>query len=302
MDFLQTLLAMNPENKLIINAAINGALLGKKETPHVPLHVDEIVACCQRVREAGAAIVHIHARAQDQAPSTAPAVYGEIVEKVRRMTDLIVCVSLSGRFVQDIESRAAALASRPDMASLTLGSMNFSHQPSINAPEDIQTLAQRIVAADAVPELEAFDSGFINKANYLIKKNVLRPPYYFNIILGSLGTAPLDLIGLGHMINMLPEGATWAAGGLGRFQLDANVMALAAGGHVRVGLEDNIYFDRQRKDLADNPQLVSRIARIAREMGREPATPEEARRIIGLPAGKTNVKDLLLKQVALSGK
>jgi len=277
-------------------------LLGKKETPHVPLHVDEIVACCQRVREAGAAIVHIHARAQDQAPSTAPAVYGEIVEKIRRMTDLIVCVSLSGRFVQDIESRAAALASRPDMASLTLGSMNFSHQPSINAPEDIQTLAQRIVAADAVPELEAFDSGFINKANYLIKKNVLRPPYYFNIILGSLGTAPLDLIGLGHMINMLPEGATWAAGGLGRFQLDANVMALAAGGHVRVGLEDNIYFDRQRKDLADNPQLVSRIARIAREMGREPATPEEARRIIGLPAGKTNVKDLLLKQVALSGK
>ena len=293
---------MNPENKLIINAAISGAWLGKKETPHLPLSVDEIVECSQRVREAGAAIVHIHARDRDQAPCTDPAVYGEIVEKIRRKTDLIICVSLSGRFVRDIESRAAALASRPDMASLTLGSMNFSHQPSINAPEDIQTLARLIYAAEAVPELEAFDTGFINKANYLIDHDILRPPFYFNIILGSLGTAPLDLTGLGHMVSMLPKGATWAATGLGRFQLDANVMALAAGGHVRVGLEDNIHYDRQRKELADNPQLVSRIARIAREMGREAATPQEARLIIGLPAGKANVKDLLLKQVALSGK
>ena len=256
----------------------------------------------QRVREAGAAIVHVHARGEDGVPCTDPAVYCELVESIRRKTDLIVCVCLSGRVVQDIDGRAAALAARPDMASLTLGSMNFLDQPSLNSPADIKDLAARITAAGAVPELEVFDTGFINKANYLIKKEVLRPPFYFNIILGSLGTAPLDLTTLGLMVHMLPAGATWATAGLGRFQLDANVMAMAAGGHVRVGLEDNIHYDRQRNELADNPRLVSRVARIAREMGREPATPEQARRIIGLPEAKAGVKDLLLKQVALSGK
>jgi 3-keto-5-aminohexanoate cleavage enzyme len=293
---------MNPENNLIINAAITGVVLGKKDTPHLPVSIDEIVECSQRVREAGAAIVHIHARDSDGNPSCDPAIYGEIVEKVRRKTDLIVCVSLSGRLVQDVERRAAALAARPDMASLTLGSMNFFDRPSLNAPDDITALAARIYSAGAVPELEVFDTGFINKANYLIKKDVLRPPFYFNILLGSLGTAPLDLAGLGHMVAMLPASATWAAAGLGRFQLDANVMAMAAGGHVRVGLEDNIHFDRHRKDLADNPRLVGRIARIARDMGREPATPQEARRIIGLPEQKTDMKDLLLRQVAFFGK
>lgn len=112
---------------------------------------------------------------------------------------------------------------------------------------------------------------------------MLRPPYYFNLIFGSLGTAPLDLVGMGHMVTMLPPGATWSVGGLGQYQLDANVMGMAAGGHVRVGLEDNIYYDRQRQDRADNARLAARSARIGREMGREPATPAEARQIIGLP-------------------
>ena len=105
------------------------------------------------------------------------------------------------------------------------------------------------------------------------------------MILGSLGTAPLDLAGLGHMVSLIPAGSVWSVGGVGRFQLDANVMAMAAGGHVRVGLEDNIYFDRGRTDLADNARLVERVARIARDMGREPASPEEARQIIGLSVG-----------------
>jgi uncharacterized protein (DUF849 family) len=128
-----------------------------------------------------------------------------------------------------------------------------------------------------------FEAGFIHYSKYLIRKGMLRPPYYYNILLGSLGAAPLDLVGLGHMVSMLPEGATWSLAGIGQYQLDANVMAIAAGGHVRVGLEDNIHYDRARNDLANNPRLVARLVRIAREMGREPATPAEAREIIGLP-------------------
>ena len=113
---------------------------------------------------------------------------------------------------------------------------------------------------------------------------VRQAPYYFNIILGSLGAAPLDLIGLGHIVNMLPERATWAVGGIGTHQLDANAMGIAAGGHVRVGLEDNLFYDRRRADLADNARLVARVARIARELGREPASGTEARKLIGLPS------------------
>ena len=206
------------------------------------------------------------------------------MDRVREATDLIVNVSLSGRFVHDVETRAAPLASRPELASLTLGSMNFISGASVNAPDTVRDLAARIYDAGAVPELEIFEAGFANFATYLARKGVLRPPHYANIILGSLGTAPLDLVGLGHVIGLLPDRTTWSVGGLGRYQLDANVMGIAAGGHVRVGLEDNIHYDRGGRDLADNQRLVARIARIAREMGREPATPAEARAIIGLPA------------------
>lgn len=273
---------MNPSDRLIINAAITGTVLSKSDTPFLPTSLDEIVDCARRIRAAGAAIVHVHARNPDQSPCFDGEVYRELVLGIRQATDLIVCTSLSGRMTRNIDERAAALASKPDMASLTLGSLNFMTQASVNAPETIRELADRIYAAGAMPELEAFEAGFINYAKYLIAKNILRPPFYFNLILGSLGAAPLDLVGLGHMISMLPQGSTWAVGGLGRYQTDAAMMAIAAGGHVRVGLEDNIHYDRQRTDLADNPRLVARIARIAREAGREPASPAEARRILGL--------------------
>jgi 3-keto-5-aminohexanoate cleavage enzyme len=279
---------MSVEEKLIINAAITGTVLYKSDTPFLPTTVDEIVECAQHVREAGAAIVHLHARHPDQSPCYDPAVYCDLVERVRCATDLIVCVSLSGRFVPDVNTRAAGLAAAPDLASLTLGSLNFMTQASVNPPDTIRELAQRIYAAGAVPELEIFEAGFISYAAYLVKKEVLRPPYYFNLILGSLGSAPLDLVGLGHMVALLPPGAIWSVGGLGRYQLDANVLGIAAGGHVRVGLEDNIYYDRRRQCLAKNHQVVERIARIARDLGREPATPEEARHLIGLPKARAD--------------
>ena len=132
------------------------------------------------------------------------------------------------------------------------------------------------------PSSRSLKRGFATFATYLARKGILRQPHYANIIVGSLGAAPLDLVGLGHIISLLPAGTTWSVGGLGQFQLDANVMSIAAGGHVRVGLEDNIHYDRARRDLADNARLVARIARIGREMGREPATPVEARSLIGL--------------------
>jgi 3-keto-5-aminohexanoate cleavage enzyme len=275
---------VSASDRLIINAAVTGAVLHKSDTPHLPTSIPEIVENAIRVREAGASIIHLHARNPDESPCYDPSVYCELVEKVREATDLVINVSLSGRYVADVGTRAAGLAARPELASLTVGSMNFISGPSVNAPDTIRELAERIHAAGAVPELEVFEAGFANFASYLARKGVLRPPHYANIILGSLGAAPLDLVGLGHIISLLPPGTTWSVGGLGQYQLDANVMSIAAGGHVRVGLEDNIYFDRERHDLADNSRLVARIARLGHELGREPATPAEARAIIGLPA------------------
>jgi uncharacterized protein (DUF849 family) len=271
-------------DKLIINAAITGMVPGKGDSPYVPTTVDEIVASVRRVRDAGASIIHLHARDERGEPTSSGAAYLELVSRVREaVADMVICVSLSGRCVGDISQRAAPLIVSPDMASLTLGSLNFPRQASVNTPETICALAARIRAVGAVPELEVFEPGFINYSNYLIRQGVLEPPFYYNLILGSLGASALDLIGLGHMIASLPEGATWAVGGIGRYQLDANALAIAAGGHVRVGLEDNLYYDRQRETLATNPRLVERVARIGRELGREAASPREAGRIIGLP-------------------
>jgi 3-keto-5-aminohexanoate cleavage enzyme len=274
---------MNTPDKLIINAAITGSVLTKSDTPYLPVTITEIIDCARRVQEAGASIVHLHARNQDQTPSYYAAVYCELLERVRQACgDIICCVSLSGRYMSDVAKRAAALAAKPDIATLTLGSMNFPQQANINAPDVIHELASRIYAAGAMPELEVFEVGFINYACYLIKKNVLHPPYYFNVILGSLGAAPLDLMGLGHMISLFPAHSVWSVGGIGRYQLDANVISIAAGGHVRIGLEDNHYYDRRMTELADNVRLVKRIAGIARDMGREPASPAEARKMLGL--------------------
>ena len=242
--------------KLIINAAITGCVLTKNDTPYLPVSVDEIVRCVKILESLGVTIVHLHARDDHQAPSYQAKDYIKLVEAVRAATpDMLICVSLSGRHESRLEMRAAALQSKPEFASLTLGSMNFISGPSINAPDTIQGLAEQIYIANAIPELEVFEAGFIHYANYLISKKILKPPHYFNLIFGSLGTAPLDLLGLGHMISMLPTGAVWSVGGLGQWQLSANSLAIASGGHVRVGLEDNIYYNKDR--TTNNAKRVS---------------------------------------------
>ncbi|MGE5797582.1 MAG: 3-keto-5-aminohexanoate cleavage protein, partial [Ignavibacteria bacterium] len=129
--------------------------------------------------------------------------------------------------------------------------------------------------------LEAFDLGMINYANYLIGKGLVKPPYYFNLILGNIACAQANLLSLGLMIKELPSGSIWSAGGIGNWQLKMNAMSIMEGGGVRVGLEDNIYFDDDRKQLAENRQLVERIAGIARVLGKLPYSPKEAREILG---------------------
>lgn len=272
---------------VILNLAATGMVPMREQTPHVPLTPDEIAEDCARGREVGASVVHLHARDPDGTPTHRKEVYARIIGAVReRAPDLVVCVSCSGRNVPDLERRSEVLDLdgdlKPDMASLTLGSMNFPCQASVNTPEVIAGLATRMAEKGIRPELEVFEVGMIDVAHYLLRKGVLDSPLYFNILLGSRGTAALNPLNLGTMLAALPDGASWGLAGIGDFQLRANTMAICSGGHVRVGLEDNIWYDAERTTLATNPMLVERVAELARTLGRRPATPQEARAILGL--------------------
>ena len=273
-------------DKLIINAAITGMVPMKSDTPHVPITVDEIVADIKRARDAGASIVHLHARQEDGSADYRAEVYSQILAGARAVApDVILCVSTSGRVFKTFEQRSEVLNCRnpqPEMASLTLGSMNFPKVASVNDPDMIRSLAQRMTERGIVPEMECFDLGMVEYANYLVERRVLVAPFYCNLLLGSLGTLSATPANLARMVGALPNGTTWAAAGIGRFQFPMNALAIAMGGHVRVGLEDNIWYDDERTRLATNAELITRLVRIAQACGREIATPDEARTMIGL--------------------
>jgi len=168
------------------------------------------------------------------------------------------------------------------MASLTLGSMNFPTGPSINSPETIQQLAEEMTRRGIVPELEIFDTGMADYARLLADQGVLGPPFYANILLGSRGTAALSAANVAAILAGLPRKTTWALAGIGSAQTASAMVGMSLGGHVRVGLEDNPYYDWMSKSSASNPRLVERIVRLGRELGREPTAPDEARALIGL--------------------
>ena len=223
-------------------------------------------------------------------PATRPiaaSTYGDVVRAVRQVApDVIVSVSTSGRVHHTFEERSHVLdldgAARPDLASLTLGSMNFPTQVSANSPEMIQQLADAMRERGIVPELEIFDFGMIDYAHHLIERGVLAPPLVFNLLLGSLGTSAASPLNLAQMVDRLPAGAYWQAAGIGRFQWPMNALGVITGGHVRTGLEDSLYLDARKQIPATNEACVRRVADLARAFGRPLATPAEARRLMGL--------------------
>lgn len=274
---------------LIVNAALTGMVPTRRDSASVPLTPEEIAADAERCVLAGASIVHLHARDDDGTATYRSEVYAEIVTRVReRCPDVVVCVSTSGRVFKTYEERSEVLDLdgdlKPEMASLTLGSLNFPKQASVNEPDMIRRLAERMAELGIVPELEVFDVGMLDTASYLIGRDVLRTPFYANLLLGSLGTLSATPFNLALLVEKLPPGTTWAAAGIGRFQFPMNALAITMGGHVRVGLEDNLWLDVEKTRPATNVALVERIVRLAQAAERDIATPAQARELIGLPA------------------
>ncbi|MEN9470514.1 MAG: hypothetical protein RL630_2247 [Verrucomicrobiota bacterium] len=262
------------QSDLVINFTPTGMVPTKQTTPHIPVAPSEIIEQIHEAHEIGITIAHIHARQSNGAPAWEPEIYREIFEGVRRFCPgLVICASLSGRTFPEFEKRAAVLELRPDMASLTLSSLNFVREPSVNSPDMIQRLAAKMTECGVVAELECFDSGMINYAKYLIGKSIIKPPLYFNVLVGNIASAQDDLLQIGLLLKSLPPGATWSLAGIGDSQLRANTIAILEGGGVRVGLEDNIWFDTAHEKLATNAELLRRIHELASVFERRIMTP-----------------------------
>jgi 3-oxoadipate:acetyl-CoA acetyltransferase len=245
---------------LIINFTPTGMIPTKDMTPHVPISVNEIVEEVHEAWELGITLTHLHARDGAGKPTCDKEIYRRILDGVRKhCPDLVVCLSLSGRDFSEFEKRSAAIELQPDMGSLTLSSLNFARQASINAPDMIGMLVDKMSSYGVRPELEIFDLGMINYAKYLIGKARIEPPFYFNIILGNVAGMQVNATSIGAALSQLPEGSKWALGGIGIHQLTSNSIAIALGGGVRVGIEDNIFYDKQHTQLATNNSLLRRI-------------------------------------------
>ncbi len=282
---------ISSSEKLIINFAPTGMVPTKDMTPHVPVFPEEIINDVLEAHELGITVVHLHARSpRTGEPTYAAEIYAKIIGGIRRYApDLILCVSLSGRDFKEFKQRAEPLelddALKPDMGSLTLSSLNFNSQASMNEPDMIMALASKMKEKRIKPELEAFDAGMINYAHYLIKRGFLAAPYYFNFILGNISGAQADMLHAGIMLRDLPDQSFWSLGGVGSAQLPVNSVSISLGGGVRVGLEDNIWYDKRRTRLARNIDLLRRVHAIAEENERVVMTSQELRNKLNLDEG-----------------
>ena len=276
---------------LIINLAPTGLIPSRAQTPHVPLSVEEIIRNVEKCVIAGASMVHLHARDASGNATDDMTIVAAIIEGIRASCpDVLITTTTSGRRSPEIEKRAASLylegRCKPDMASLTLGSMNFSNEASLNAPATIMRLAEIMRERGIKPELEVFDLGMINFAKILADKGLIEPPFYFNFLLGNPSTAQATLMHLATLIADLPAQSIWATAGIWRFQTQANALGVVIGNGVRVGLEDNLWFDSERTVLATNEMLVNRITAQAKALGRAVASPREVREYLGLATRK----------------
>lgn len=275
--------------KLIITVAPTGSIPKKKNTPHVPVTIEEIVTCALRCEDEGASIVHVHIRDEDENPSDDPRIFHEIVNRIRERSNLIIQVSTGGRAGTDLESRIQRLQMRPEMASLTTGSVNFPNSAYVNPPDLIEALAKEMHRLAVKPEMEIFDLSMINNAVTLADRNLANRPLHFNFVMGLRGAMPAKIEHLVHLSSGLPAESTWTVSGISAAQLRMGIHTVLMGGHVRVGLEDNIYY--KKGELATNERLVERIGRLSKELGREVATPDEARKILGLGLRQINKTD-----------
>jgi len=271
-------------DQLIISAGLTGSSITKAQTPAIPVTPDEIVASGIEAWSAGAAVLHIHVRDPETGLGTQDVeVFRQVVEPLRAQTDAVLCLTTSGIPGRNLptEERIAPLDLQPEMASFDAGSINMQAGIFLNTPDFLDALAAKAVTCRVKLELECFAIGMVATCLRYLKRGRLKAPAHFQFVLGTPFGLPATVRSLLHVTDLIPDGSTWSVIGIGRAQTEMAMLAMAMGGHVRVGLEDNIHYQHGR--LAEsNAQLVERVVRLAAELGREVASPAEARRLLGL--------------------
>jgi len=271
---------------VIITVAITGAVPKKKDNPAVPVTPAEQIESTQQAFEAGASLAHIHVRNPDESPGSDPELYGRVQEGVRKhCPGMIVQFSTGGRG-RELSARGAMLYLKPDMASLATGSVNFPTNIYENPPDFVEGLAKAMLENDIKPEVEVFDLAMLYNAANLVKKGLLKDPPHVQFVMGIPNAMParrsiFDFL-RSELKDVLPK-ATWVAAGTGKHQWEVNQWCLEAGGHCRTGLEDNLRIEPDRL-AASNAELVKKIVDNCERFGRRPATPAQARQILGLRA------------------
>ncbi len=276
---------MSAARPMVITAALVGAEVTRKDTPHLPISAEEIGIEAAKCREAGAAMVHIHVRKPDGTPSQDTELFRAAIREIRKRCDIIVQTSTGGAVGMSVDERCGPLKltgeDRPDMATLSTGTVNFGEDVFWNPRPLVRDIARRIRELGIRPEIECFDVGMIDEARYLAKEGLVELPAHFDFVLGVPGALAARPEALDFMIASLPEGSTWTCAGVGRHQLPFVELSAERGGNARVGLEDNIYLSKGV--LAKGSfELVQDAVRRAKEKGREIATPQQAREILRL--------------------
>jgi len=269
--------------KLIITAAITGAELSREKCPILPVTPEQQAQAAKECLEAGASVIHLHVRDEKGNPSQELDHFKRSMDAIRKATGnrAIVQFSTGGAVGEKIERRIAPLSLKPDMASFNVGTINFGEDIFVNTLADMRGLAAAFEKTGVMPEFEIYEAGHLDMMKKLVKDGLAKAPLHVQFVLGVPGAMAGEVAALVYLVSQLPAGAQWGVAGIGRYELPLAVHALPMGGHVRVGLEDNIYYSKGRP-AKSNAELVDRIVRIAKEVGREIATPEEARKILGL--------------------
>jgi uncharacterized protein (DUF849 family) len=278
---------------LIVNVALTGAVPSKVDNPRTPITPGEIAADAVACAEAGAAVVHVHVRDEQGAPTHRRDLYERAIAPIReRAPGAVICVTTSSRVDPDPAARTIGLELdeeiRPEMASLTLGSFNFPGTVSANPPDQIVALLERMNELGVKPEFEVFELGMVNTLHWLIERGIVAEPPVVNVLLGSLGSAPAFLGDLARMVERLPAGTEWAAAGIGVFQRPMAIAGAIMDGNVRTGLEDNPAGDRS--GAWGNVEAVGQVRAAAELAGRPLASGAEARRRFGLSPVETPIR------------
>ena len=271
---------------LIITTALTGAETTKTAQPNLPTTPDEQAQTAKECFDAGSTVLHLHVRDENGNPTQSLNIFEEAINKIRKtVPEMLIQMSTGGAVGEDFEKRMAPLRLKPNMATLNAGTINFGDEVFTNAPADIERLAAYFQEVGVAPEIEVYESGMIDYVAKLVKKGLItHTPLHVQFVLGvpgGMSGKPKNLLYMAeHLKEEIPT-ATWGVAGVGRWQLPCSIMAIVMGGHVRVGFEDNIFY--HKGVLAEsNKQLVERIVRIATEYGRQIATPEQTKEILGL--------------------